>query len=217
MESVWYCMNRMRTLAGILVLATLVANGQDIVPAKAGQGIVAIKNTYGESMSVIIYKDRDLRIKAEDFRLSGQSGNVRPYYLKPDYGICYFVCIEKTKDYFRILTNNKDEGYLKNDGDRFFKTWESLLINSTVERFDIEANPIRLKPGDNNPAISMGHLVKHDRLEVIDVVEVKGEHWINVRFSKSGNYPFDQESDLGTGWIRWKSGDKLLVKILPLC
>lgn len=207
----------MRALTTILILVTFVSYGQDGVPTKLGLGIVAINDTYDESKVVTVYKDRDLKTKTEDFKLYGQLKSVWPYYFKPDYGLCYFVCLEKTKDYFRILINDKDEGFLKNDNDKFFKTWESLLVNSTVERLDIKTNPIKTKPADSNPTIKLDYEVKNDRLQVIDVIEINGEHWINVKFSKTGDYPFDKQSDIGTGWVKWKSGEKLLVNILLLC
>ena len=132
--------------------------------------------------------------------------------------LCLFVCLEKTKGYFKILINDKEEGFLKNDNEKYFKTWESLLINSTVERLDLKSNLLKLKPGDNEMTISLEYEVKVDRLEVIDVIEINGQHWINVRFSKTGKVPCDKGTpDCGTGWIKWKLEGKLLVNILLLC
>lgn len=205
----------MRTLTTILFLVTLSSYGQEKNPIRLGLGIVEIEDTYDESKVVTVYRDRDLKEKIEDFKLYGQLKRIRPYYFKPDYGICSFVCLEKTKDYFKILINDKEEGFLKNDNDKYFKTWESLLINSTVERLDIKSNPLKANPGDNQPSINVSYSIKADRLEVIDVIEINGQHWINVRFSKSGTMPC--LPDCGTGWIKWKAGDKLLVNILRLC
>ena len=57
-----------------------------------------------------------------------------------------------------------------------------------------------------------------DRLSVIDVIEINGEHWIKVIFSKSGKDTIDRATqDTDEGWIKWKADDKLLVKILLLC
>lgn len=206
----------MRVLTTILILVTLTSYGQEKKPIKLGLGIVAIDNTYDASKIVSIYKDKELKTKIEDFKLYGQLKNVWPYYFKPDYGLCYFVCLEKTQDYFKILVNDTEEGFLKNDEDKFFKTWESLLINSTVERLDIKTNPIKVRPANNAETISVEFKIPVDRLEVVDVIEMNGEHWINVKFSKSGDYPFDEKSDIETGWIKWKAGDKLLVNILLL-
>jgi hypothetical protein len=207
----------MKAITTILILITLSAHGQGRVPTKLGLGIVAIEDTYDESKIVAVYKDKDLKTKSEDFKLYGQINRVLPYYYKPDYGLCYFVCLEKTSDYFKVLINEKEEGFLKNEKGTFFKTWESLLINSTVQRLDVKSNPIKAKPGDNQETINLGYEVKIDRLQVTDVIEVNGEHWINVKFSKSGKFPFDKDQDIGTGWIKWKSGDELLVEILLLC
>jgi hypothetical protein len=205
----------MRTLTIILFLVTLSSYGQEMNPVKLGLGIVEIQDTYNESRIVTIYRDRNLNEKIEDFRLYGKLNRIWPYFFKPDYGLCSFVCLEKTKAYFRILINDKEEGFLKNENDKHFKTWESLLINSTVERLDINSNPLKESPGDDQRAIVLTYTIKVDRLEVIDVIELKGQHWINVRFSKSGQMPCTP--DCGTGWIKWREGDKLLVDILRLC
>lgn len=209
---------KMRVLTTILILVTLTSYGQEKKPIKLGLGIVAIDDTYDEAKTVSVFKDKDLKTKIEDFKLYGQLKNVWPYYFKPDYGLCYFVCLEKTKDYFKVLINDKEEGFLKNDRDKYFKTWESLLINSTVERLDSKANPLRSKPNDKADLINLDYEPKVDRLEVIDVLEINGEHWINVRFSKSGKVPCDKGTpDCGEGWVKWRTGDKLLVNILLLC
>ena len=209
---------KMRALTTILILVTFAAYGQSGVPTKLGLGIIAIDDTYDVSKTVTVYKDKTLKTKIEDFKLYGELRSVWPYYFKPDYGLCYFVCLEKTKDYFKVLINDKEEGFLKNDRDKYFKTWESLLINSTVERLDIKANPLKLKPTDNAEIINLEYEMTVDRLEVVDVVEINGEHWIKVNYSKSGKDPFDKgTADSGEGWVKWKAGDKLLVNILLLC
>lgn len=208
----------MRVLTTLLILITLTSYGQENNPTKLGLGIVAIKDTYDESKTVTVYKDKGLKTKIEDFKLYGQLKSIWPYYFKPDYGLCYFVCLEKTKDYFKILINDKEEGFLKNEDDKYFKTWESLLINATVERLDIKGNPLKSNPTDNAETITLQSEITVDRLQVIDVIEINEEHWINVNYSKSGKVPCDKgTTDCGEGWIKWKSGDKLLVNILLLC
>ncbi len=207
----------MRTLTAILLLISLSSYGQEKNPIKLGVGIVAIEDTYDTKKVVAIYKDKDLKIKLEDFKLYGKLKTVRPYYYKPDYGLCYFVCLEKNKDYYRVLINDKEEGFLKPDSENHFKTWESLLINSSVERFDIKANPLKKKPSDTAETIDLGYEPKPDRLEVVDVIEKNGEHWIKVNFSKSGKIPCEHNGDCEEAWIKWRTGDKLLVNILLLC
>jgi hypothetical protein len=209
---------QMRALTTILILVTLTSYGQEKNPIKLGLGIVAIDDTYDVSKTVTVYKDQNLKTKIENFKLYGQLKRVWPYYFKPDYGLCYFVCLEKTKTYFRILINDKEEGYLTNDSDKFFKSWESLLINATVERLDIKANPLKQKPTDNAETINLEYEFKVDRLVVSDVIEINGQYWIKVNYSKSGKDPFDKgTTDSGEGWVKWKAGDKLLVNILLLC
>ncbi|MFN7704647.1 MAG: hypothetical protein ACK5OS_08485, partial [Chryseotalea sp.] len=96
----------MRTLTTILFLLTLTSYGQENNPIKLGLGVIAIADTYDESKIVTVYKDKDFKAKIEDFKLYGQLKRIWPYYFKPDYGLCSFVCLEKTKGYFKILIND---------------------------------------------------------------------------------------------------------------
>jgi len=199
------------------LLTSLTSFRQEKSPIKLGVGIVAIEDTYDTKKMVSIYKDKDLKNKLEDFKLYGQLKTVWPYYYKPDYGLCYFVCLEKTKDYFRVLINDKEEGFLKSDPEKYFKTWESVLISSFVERLDIKANPLKKKPSYSEATIDLEYEPKPDRLEVVDVIEKNGEHWLKVNFSKSGKIPCDKQiADCAEAWIKWRAGDKLLVNILLL-
>jgi hypothetical protein len=208
----------MKALKLILILFTVATYGQESKPQKLGIGILAIDSTYNLSKTVSIYKDKNFQIKLVDFKLYGENNRISPYYFKPDYGICYFVCIKKTPKYFKILINNKQEGFLKIDENNYFKTWESLLINATVERIDIKANPIKLKPNGKSETIKIDSEIVNDRLEVIDAIEINGEYWININYSASGKLPCSSDSlDSRNGWIKWKAGGKLLVKILLLC
>jgi hypothetical protein len=206
----------MRLLITILFLTTLESFGQEKNPIKLGHGIIAIDDTYDMKKIVTVYGDKDFKTKIEDFKLYGASKSISPYYYKPDYGLCYFICLEKNKNYFKILINDKEEGFLKTDN-KYFKTWESLLINSSVERLNIKTNPLKLKPADNSDTKKLEYEIKVDRLEVIDVIEKDGQHWLKVNYSKSGKVPCDKGiADCEVGWVKWKTGDKLLVKILLL-
>ena len=56
----------MSALTTILILVTLTSYGQEKKPIKLGLGIVAIDDTYDESKTVTVYKDKSLKTKIED-------------------------------------------------------------------------------------------------------------------------------------------------------
>jgi hypothetical protein len=213
---------KMRILS-ILFLAALTSFGQGEHPIKLGLGVVAVQDTYNESKIVAIYKDKSLSARIEDFKLYSIYGNsnpsiVSPFYYKPDYGVCYFICLEKNRGFYKILINDKEIGFLANNSDNQFQAWESLLVNKTVARVDVNANPLKEKPTENGIIIDLGSNQIVDRLEVIEVVEIKDEHWIKVYYSKSGQTDCKKgTSDCGEGWIKWRSGEKLLIDLLLLC
>lgn len=66
----------MKALTTILLLISLTCFGQEKNPIKLGLGIVAIEDTYDTKKIVIIYKDKDLKSKLEDFKLFGDSKSV---------------------------------------------------------------------------------------------------------------------------------------------
>src|SRR5688500_3293862 len=104
----------MKLLTTIFFAATLMCSAQEKPPVKLGLGLVGIADTYAESKTVALYRDKDLKNKIQDFKLYGALKTIQPIFLKPDYGICYFVCLEKTKNYYKVLINDTEEGFLKN-------------------------------------------------------------------------------------------------------
>jgi phosphatidylglycerol---prolipoprotein diacylglyceryl transferase len=216
-----YGLRKTKTMVGVLsvifILISISSNGQGRNPVHTGIGIVAIADTYNQSKSVTVFKDKRLAVKLEDFKLYGGSRMIQPFYFKPDYGLCYFVCLEKTKDYYRILINDQQQAFLKANSDLYFKTWEALLINTTIERFNISTNPIRSKPADTSEVILVTNQLPVDRLLILEVLETGGESWARIKFSRSDKLPHEApHTDCGEGWIKWKKEDKLLIDLLLL-
>ena len=197
----------------ITILLTLIALnsfGQNQTPKELGIGFAIASNPYEfEDLSTPekLFRNKELTQK-------WNSDKVFPFFFKPDYGLYHFICLEKTNGYYKILVNDTEIGYLPNDSNYYFKTWDAILLQSTVERLNKE-NPIR-KEWNNESEIILNDC-KFDRLTVQEVIQKDGEFWLQIYFSpECEDYP-DKNSKVKYGWIKWRTNDKLLVDILLLC
>lgn len=201
----------MKTITTIL-LTLLVLNsfGQNQTPKELGIGFAIASAPYEfEDLSTPknLYSNKELTEK-------WSSDKVYPFFLKPDYGLYHFICLEKTNDYYKVLVNDNEIGFIPNDSNYYFKTWDAILMQSTVERLTKD-NPIR--KAWNNESETISNDCEFDRLTVKDVILKDGEYWLQIYFSpECEDYP-DKNSKVKYGWIKWRTNDKLLVNILLLC
>ena len=85
-----------------------------------------------------------------------------------------------------------------------FRPWTEFLLDVYgVEATDPAANPLRSGPGDEFPRIGSS-----DGLS-LRVVAVQGS-WLRVEDADA------DETDLPSGWIRWRDGDRLTIKYFLL-
>ncbi|MFY0598136.1 MAG: hypothetical protein JXR03_00595 [Cyclobacteriaceae bacterium] len=196
----------------IILLTLIVLNsfGQNRDPKELGIGFAIPTNPYEfEDMSTPqnLYKNKEMTDK-------WNSNNVYPFFLKPDYGLYHFICLEKTNDYYKILVNDNEVGYIPNDSSYYFKTWDAILLQSTIARLT-KNNLIRNEWNDDSGTIINN--CEFDRLTVEDVIQKDGEFWLQIYFSpECEDYP-DNNSKVEYGWIKWRTENKLLVNILLLC
>lgn len=197
----------------ITVLFTLFffsSIGQNHQPSELGIGFVISTNPYQyENLShpSNIYSDKELSEKSTN-------NKIFPFFYKPDYGLYHFICLEKTKEYYKVLINDSNTAFIPNDNKFYFQTWDRILLQSTVERIS-NNNPIRKKSLIDSDSINYN--CDYDRLIVTDIIEKNGVYWLSVEFStKCEDYP-NENSIMKHGWIIWRTDDKLLVRIMLLC
>ncbi len=196
-----------------LVSLCFVSYGQKQKPVSLGIGFTIVANPYlyedGLSYPKDIFRDENLKEKIK-------TDKIFPFFYKPDYGLFHFICLEKTKRYYKILLNDTDIAFVPNNENYIFKAWETLLLGSSVARIDKQKNPIRENPTDNDQHIIISDC-KSDYLKVIDVIEQKGVYWIEVYFASNCEpYPNKKEMDKH-GWIKWRENNRLLIEMMLLC
>ncbi len=194
-----------------LSLFISVIYGQNKQPIELGIGFAIANNPYlYEDMShpKNIYSDSKLTNRV-------QTDKIFPFFYKPDYGLYHFICLEKNDKYYKVLINDTEAAFIPNNQNYIFKSWETILMSASVERID-KQNLIRNNPTESDKEIITNDC-KYETLKVTDVIERNGEFWISVSFAIDCE-PYPKENTKRkTGWIKWRSSEKLLVRIQLLC
>lgn len=192
-------------LTSILSLFISVIYGQNKQPIELGIGFAIADNPY-------LYEDMS---HPKDIFTNGgltnkiQTDKVFPFFYKPDYGLYHFICLEKNDNYYKILINDTEIGYIPNNQNYIFKSWETILMTASVERID-KQNLIRNNPTESDKKIITNDC-QHETLEVTDVIERNGEFWLAISFATNCE-PYPKESsERKTGWVKWRNLNKLLV------
>lgn len=193
----------------LLTLIVLISYGQNKQPKELGIGFVIAANPYAFddlSSPTNLFMNKELTEK-------WTSNKIFPHFYKPDYGLYHFICLEKTDNFYKVLVNDIEIVYLPNNTDYYFKTWDSILLNSTLERLTND-NPIRAEWNDKSEIITNN--CELDRLTVEDLIQIQGEYWVQIYFSPNCEVYLEKDLIVKYGWIKWRTDDKLLVDILLL-
>jgi hypothetical protein len=129
-----------------------------------------------------------------------------PAHMKMDYDLLLLKAITLSQNWIEVEVNSIDGStrWVASEAVDFTTWTEFILAVPTVEIIDPGTNPIRIKPLDHASEMADGA----DAL--LKPLAVRGE-WLMV-----------STSDLAdrmppTGWIRWRKGDRLLVRYNLLC
>ena len=125
----------------------------------------------------------------------------------PDYFRLAFQCTDTSGEYFKVWLTDKEYALIKKHNPdfkkqsilNFIKDWTSLGFD-----FDRSSNPLRQSPVDN------GKIIKHSsqdkyRIWQGEVVEIKGD-WLKIKTPKDE-----------IGWVKWRSGKKVLIRMYFAC
>jgi len=154
--------------------------------------------------SVAIYVGKD-KIKYHDTLISFRPRLFSP---NPDYYRLALDCIKKDSNYYEVIINRqtRQTGFIRNNPSINFETIEAYVENWTGLGFDFDRanNPLRRSPSLQSDTI-------HNELENKysiwngENIEMKGD-WMKIRISKNE-----------TGWIRWRKGNQILIRLYYYC
>jgi hypothetical protein len=142
-----------------------------------------------------------------------QDEPISPRYFSPsqEYFGLVFDCIDSTEEYYKVLLDKKSNtiGYIKKEENAFsFEPIESFVKGYIGLGFDINRlkNPVRKEPNEGSEIIDDPNIKKHNFWSMaMSKTEMKGD-WIKVKL--------DNEK---YGWVRWRKGNKFLIKMYFTC
>lgn len=134
----------------------------------------------------------------------------RLYMTNPDYFRLVFDCIEVDNEFYTVIINRQTGETAKiKRRDKFFKfeTIEEFVNNWIVLGFDFDrsTNPLRKSPSDKSENINNAKLTKY-KIWRAGKISIKGD-WIEIIIE-------DEEEK---GWIRWRKGNQILIRLYYAC
>lgn len=171
-------------------------------PAKTlGIGLVKLSPT----KVLYAYKDYTLTQGTETYTFAQEDGMVSPKFFDKNFNLCYFVCLDKTKDYYKILINPLEERYIKVADGFDFLEWDDFLRNekfSFISRKDPTQNQLHRAPNEKSREL---HNEDKSFFDMMTPLNIEGD-WVKVRY-------FDKKKNRKAGWIKWRNDNKLLIHI----
>ena len=127
-----------------------------------------------------------------------------PEHLKLDYELLQFRVLTLTRDWVEVIGNSRTgQSWWVDRSAVQFSAWPEFLLGvHSVDVLDVAANPVRARPLDAASILASASAP-------LPPLAVRGD-WLNVSIHHLGDrMPPD-------GWIRWRRGDRLLVRCNPL-
>jgi hypothetical protein len=138
--------------------------------------------------------------------LEEQKKWLKPEILWLDYNLFVFRCEKQKSDWFKIIVDNETGKslWIKKSEIIEFSSWEKYLEEMfRVERLS-KLNSIHKSPKENS------EIIKYSEEECFQVKSMKDD-WIEIFTSECE----ESKNEIKSGWIKWKVGNKLLIKYFP--
>jgi hypothetical protein len=129
---------------------------------------------------------------------------LKPELLWLDYSQFNFRCKSTTTDWLELIVNNEDGTtlWIKRTKAAKYLTWEEYLKGMFgIDRRADYKQKIRKQPNDTAKEI------EYEGRDCFEVKSLKGD-WIEINSTDH----CDGSIKIDSGWIKWKQGDKLLIK-----
>jgi hypothetical protein len=130
---------------------------------------------------------------------------LKPESMSLDYHHFAFRCKSADKDWLEVIVSNEDgkSYWIKRTAQTIFKTWEEHFKGMfAIDRLPEEKQKIRTQPTDNSDEL------KYEGRDCFQVISLKGD-WIEI--SSTDHCTDEKATQIKSGWIRWRRGEKLLI------
>ena len=207
----------MKVTATILIL--IISLTKSYGQVTLGTGIVKIE--FDDKTVIDFYKrptdkSHDKRIEFFDDKeinswniknLETERTWLKPELLWLDYSQFNFRCKSTTTDWLELIVNNENGMtlWVKRTKATKYLTWEEYLKDMfAVDRLESNKQKIRKMPSDTAAEI------KYEGRDCFEVKSLKGD-WIEINSTDHCDEG-SNTTKIDRGWIKWKEGDKLLIK-----
>lgn len=139
-------------------------------------------------------------------KLYNWNNDFNPYKFRIDYSLLMFICTGVEGDKYKVIVNKSTglEKYIKKENIWILRNWQDHVLHSVVSiDFDKNMNPLKNKPTIDSDTIELGENID----PVIEPIEIK-EDWLKIKY-------WDNDIEK-TGWIVWKSDNKIIVTLYYL-
>lgn len=184
----------------------------DKTSIKDTKGLIVLSNKYGKSDFVRLYnEDGSLWYEFtfyyddKDGKFEYENDNFAPFAFHPDYFLLALRFAGEDKNRYEVIVN-EDTGLKKfvkkDDAALKFQSWEDHIKGAFAVKFNQVENSLRETPA--------GKVKNADLPEDVTFhpVQVNGE-WLKVRWDGSQQ----PKKDAGSGWVKWRDNDQILVEL----
>ena len=186
------------------------------------KGVIVLTDKYGEEDTIRIF-NRDGSPWYE-FSYYDESGfdelenlntDFRPFAFHPDYFLLALRVVGEDDRNWEVVVNEESDlrKYVrKNDENLAYEDFGPHILTAFAVEFDSEQNPLRTEPD--------GKKVEADysKISRFEPVEYEGD-WLKVKWTDTegeGEASANKEPSTPDGWVRWKNGSKMIIRIYYL-
>lgn len=140
-----------------------------------------------------------------DGKFEYENENFAPFAFHQDYFLLALRIAGEDKNRYEVIVNEETElkkFVRKDDPTLKFETWDEHVIKAFAVDFNQAENPLRESPDGKAKNVDLPKEV------TFHPVEVKGE-WLKVRWDGSQQ----PKKDAGSGWVKWRDNDHILVEL----
>jgi len=205
-------MTRIKSLLSLLLLLSICTSGvKGQASATANSlGLIVLSKSYSNKNFIHIYNEDGSLWHKFSFYYDDSAGkfeyaneSFRPFAFHPDYFLLALKCVRKDTGRYEVIVNEETglKKYVKADDPSLkFETWEDHILKVFAVGFNRKQNPVLNAPQGRVKKVSTPDAPFHP-------VEVRGE-WLKIKWEAA-----NQRTKYGSGWIRWRRGERLLVEL----
>lgn len=180
---------------------------------KNTKGLIVLSDRYGKNDFVRIYNEDGSLWYKFTFYYEDSGGqfeeneNFRAFAFHRDYFLLALKCVGEDKNHYEVIVNEENglkKFVKKGDLTLKFETWEEHILKLFAVGFDREKNPLRETPEGQAKIVELPNKV------TFHPVKIEGE-WLKVSWdvAKHGD-------NAGSGWVKWKENQKILVELFHI-